>query len=130
VAAVVAGLVWVSKRRARMPLPAEAATWPPLPADGPAVGVAAVAEDLAAAVEEPDVEVALAPDPVGSETGTEAPWVLPKDGACPEGYPVKAKVASGIYHVPGGLSYARTTPDRCYASAADAEVDGFRPAKR
>jgi micrococcal nuclease len=56
--------------------------------------------------------------------------VLPTDGACPEGYPVKAKVASGIYHVSGGLSYARTTPDRCYASAADAEADGFRPAKR
>jgi micrococcal nuclease len=57
-------------------------------------------------------------------------WVLPKDGACPDGYPVKAKVTSRIYHVPGGTSYARTSPDRCYATPADAEADGFRAAKR
>ena len=56
--------------------------------------------------------------------------VDPVDGGCPPGYPVKGKRNSGIYHVPGGLSYARTVPDRCYATPADAEADGLRAAKR
>ncbi|HEV7721859.1 MAG TPA: hypothetical protein VGO60_11265 [Iamia sp.] len=57
-------------------------------------------------------------------------WVAPVDGACPDGFPIKAKETSGIYHHPGGLSYARTRPDRCYADEAAAEADGFRAAKR
>jgi hypothetical protein len=56
-------------------------------------------------------------------------WVTPIDGQCPEGYPVKANANSGIYHVPGGRFYARTVPERCYASADDATADGYRPAK-
>ena len=52
------------------------------------------------------------------------------DGACPLTHPVKAKLASGIYHLPGGGNYDRTKPDRCYASAEAAEADGLRPAKR
>ena len=43
--------------------------------------------------------------------------------------PVKAKVASGIFHVEGGRNYARTRPDRCYASAEAAEADGLRRSK-
>jgi micrococcal nuclease len=49
---------------------------------------------------------------------------------CPQSHPVKAKMNSGIYHLPGGLSYDRTHPDRCYRDAASAEADGLRPAKR
>lgn len=56
-------------------------------------------------------------------------WVEPVDGACPDGYPIKANSSSKIFHVPGGRSYARTIPERCYASAADAEADGYRAAK-
>jgi hypothetical protein len=56
-------------------------------------------------------------------------WVSPVDGTCPPGYPVKANAASGIYHVEGGRFYARTTPDRCYATTVDAEADGYRAAK-
>jgi hypothetical protein len=56
-------------------------------------------------------------------------WSEPVDGACPEGYPVKANGNSGIYHVPGGRSYDRTVPDRCYADPAAAEADGYRAAK-
>ena len=59
-----------------------------------------------------------------------ATWVEPIDGACPDGFPVKAKLSSGIFHVPGMVNYARTTPDRCYASAEAAAADGLRPAKR
>lgn len=57
-------------------------------------------------------------------------WTGPTaDGTPPEGYPVKVKVSSGIFHVPGGRFYDRTTADRCYPSAAAAEADGYRPAK-
>ena len=49
--------------------------------------------------------------------------------ACPSGYPIKGNANSRIYHVPGGRFYDRTVPERCYASAADAEADGYRAAK-
>jgi hypothetical protein len=52
------------------------------------------------------------------------------DGACPTTHPIKAKLASGIYHVPGGATYDRTRADRCYVDTAAAEADGLRPAKR
>ena len=61
---------------------------------------------------------------------TRPSWVEPVDRACPDGYPVKAKLSSGIYHLPGMLNYERTIPDRCYESAAAATADGLRPAKR
>ena len=48
----------------------------------------------------------------------------------PRRIPVKAKLASGIYHVPGGGNYDRTKPDRCYVDAEAAEADGLRAAKR
>lgn len=56
--------------------------------------------------------------------------VEPVDGACPSGYPIKAKSSSKIFHVPGGSSYDRTVPDRCYATEADAEADGYRKSQR
>ena len=55
-------------------------------------------------------------------------WREPVDGACPDGYPIKV-AKSGIYHVPGGRSYERTTAERCYVNADDAEADGYRRAK-
>lgn len=54
----------------------------------------------------------------------------PVDGECPDGFPVKGKLDSGIYHLPGNGNYDRTTPDRCYVDAAAAEADGLRAAKR
>lgn len=65
-----------------------------------------------------------------TERPVRSPWVEPVDRACPDGYPVKAKLSSGIYHLPGMLNYERTIPDRCYESAAAAAADGLRPAKR
>ncbi|MFM8303977.1 MAG: hypothetical protein ACKOA9_06730 [Actinomycetota bacterium] len=78
------------------------------------------------------------PKPVPHETGTQtgpAPgaavgWVAPEAGACPVTHPVKAKLGSGIFHVPGGQMYDRTVPDRCYRDAAAAEADGLRASKR
>lgn len=87
-----------------------------------------------------------APESVGTaswppltETDTPAPrsgpvqftsGVDPVDGACPPGYPIKAKEASKIFHVPGGLFYDRTAPNRCFANEADAEAAGYRQARR
>lgn len=59
-----------------------------------------------------------------------APWVEADDGACPVSHPVKAKLSSGIFHVPGGQMYDRTAPDRCYVDPAAAEADGLRASKR
>ena len=56
-------------------------------------------------------------------------WIPARDGACPDGYLIKVNESSGIFHVPGGRFYARTIPDRSYATAADAEADGYRRAK-
>lgn len=57
-------------------------------------------------------------------------WAAPVDGECPDGFPIKAKLSSGIFHLPGMSAYGRTHPDRCYASADDALLDGLRAAKR
>ena len=60
-----------------------------------------------------------------------SPWVEAADsGTCPAHHPVKAKLASGIYHVPGGANYGRTQADRCYVSPDAAEADGLRASKR
>jgi hypothetical protein len=71
------------------------------------------------------------PQPAADAAAATNPaWVEPlPDGDCPDDYPVKAKVASGIFHVEGGRNYARTKPDRCYASAEAAEADGLRQSK-
>ena len=58
------------------------------------------------------------------------PWVDAAEGTAPPAHPVKAKLKSGIYHLPGMLNYDRTVPDRWYRDAAAAEADGLRPAKR
>jgi len=71
------------------------------------------------------------PMPVPHQPVVAAPsWVEPADGACPVSHPVKAKLTSGIFHVPGGQMYERTVPDRCYVDAAAAEADGLRASKR
>ncbi|MDQ4132158.1 MAG: nuclease, partial [Actinomycetota bacterium] len=59
------------------------------------------------------------------------PWVDPDvAGLCPSSHPVKAKLASGIYHLPGMAAYARTRADRCYCDEETAQTDGLRKAKR
>jgi len=64
-----------------------------------------------------------------AKTTAEA-WVDANGDSCPSSHPVKGKLKSGIYHVPGGSSYDRTAPDRCYVDERAAEADGLRPAKR
>jgi hypothetical protein len=60
-----------------------------------------------------------------------ARWIGPReDGSCRDSYPVKVKLRSGLYHLPGMIMYDRTRADRCYKSAEDAIADGFEQAKR
>lgn len=67
--------------------------------------------------------------PSATET-TAGGWTDPlEDGSCPISHPVKANDNSGIFHVPGGRFYDRTKPERCYADADAAVVDGYRQAK-
>jgi micrococcal nuclease len=75
---------------------------------------------------------------------TPAPNITPVGGAdpagvpgagrsCPPGYPVKGNInrrGDKIYHVPGSQDYAAVGPERCFATAADAEAAGFRPPRR
>ena len=57
-------------------------------------------------------------------------WVDPDGNVCPTSHPVKAKLSSKVFHLPGQLAYERTHPDRCYLDEAAAEADGLRKAKR
>jgi hypothetical protein len=70
------------------------------------------------------------PSPSPAPAAITDPWVAPVGGACPTSHPVKAKLSSKIFHLPGMANYERTNPDRCYLGAAEAEADGLRPAKR
>ena len=70
------------------------------------------------------------PEPVPGAVSEPTAWADPRDGACPASHPVKGKLASGIFHVPGGQMYDRTVPDRCYRDADAAEADGLRASKR
>ena len=95
-----------------------------------AVRLAPAAQLDAAPAAEPTPELEPEPAPAAAEEPTATTWMEPIDGACPDGYPIKAKLKSGIYHQPGGLAYDRTKPDRCYPTAEAAAADGLRPPKR
>ncbi len=57
-------------------------------------------------------------------------WVGPTGRICPPSHPVKAKLSSRIFHLPGMAAYNRTAPDRCYVDEASAVDDGFIRSKR
>ena len=82
-----------------------------------------------------------APEPVEDEapTAVAEPAPAPAAGSgpvpgadfvCPDDFPVKGNDNSFIHHVPGQQHYGRTNARNCYASAAAAEADGYRAAKR
>jgi hypothetical protein len=101
-----------------------AAEWPPFePGFVPAARPAAVPPS------EPAAEPADAPTPapVRERVNEPTPYVdATGDASAPDGFPVKAKQSSRIFHVPGGRFYDRTIADRHYATAAAAEADGYR----
>jgi hypothetical protein len=71
-----------------------------------------------------------APKGAAAPSAGDSAWVEPVEGVCPTTHPVKASLARRIFHIPGGLSYGRVIPDRCYRSPADAEADGLHQASR
>jgi type IV secretory pathway VirB10-like protein len=120
--------------------------WPPVPAPTPAptsVAAPVPAPVVAEAPAKPAAPVKKAqPVKKAAKKATKtvkkatkkAPatkgWVTPQGQVCPLSHPIKAKLASKIYHLPGMFNYTRTRPDRCYASEAAARRDGLTPAKR
>ena len=83
-------------------------------------------------------KAAAAKVPAGKAAAKKAPakkagsaaWVNPEGGVCPTTHPVKAKLRSAIFHLPGMAAYARTSPDRCYRDEQAAIDDGLRRAAR
>jgi hypothetical protein len=131
--ALAGAVAWLrGRRRASLSggSPAGEAVWPPLAdvavAPGPEHSPVRVPGEGGTPPAAVDEEV---PGPVAPPSA-EGAWVLPVGGECPASHPVKAKVVSGIFHLPGMAFYARTSPDRCYVDAAAAEGDGLRRAKR
>jgi hypothetical protein len=149
-AGVVAGAVALGRRllRQRQGEPAPISTptpTPPTPPPEPKPAETAPAARARPAEKQAPKKAKAAPPKAAPRAGTakaetpkaeapakaEAPpWVEPEGGACPSSHQVKAKMSSGIFHLPGMQNYDRTVPDRCYVDAAAAEADGLRPAKR
>lgn len=63
------------------------------------------------------------------------PGVGPTGKSCPTSHPIKGNFTTYdgsrcIAHRPGGGSYAKTIPERCYSTIEEAKADGCRAAKR
>jgi hypothetical protein len=116
----------VLQRRRAEQLPEISPVWPPLESGDGHLTSSILASATPTQPSSPSSpSSASSAQPASSASG----WVPPALGACPDGYPVKAKQSSQIYHVPGGRFYDRTVPDRCYADPAAAEADGYRASK-
>lgn len=107
---------------------------PPPPAPKPEPTVVAALQESPRDEPEPGPAPAEKKTPAAKKAAAKKaavePWVQPVGGDCPGTHPVKGKLSSKIFHIPGGFNYARTTPDRCYIDAAAAEADGLRQSKR
>lgn len=109
------------------PAPPGAAPTPPPEPSAPTRPEPAPASSRVTRVGRQPLKAARIPKDAPSKGET---WVEPKGEVCPSTHPVKAKLASKIFHILGGASYDRTKPDRCYASPEAAEADGLRASKR
>lgn len=131
--ATLAARSWWLRRADPTAAPLPATPWPPVPEDPalPATAGTGITRRTtqAASRQTRGTTVQLGASVRATRTTGPRRWVPPVDGHCPATHPVKAKERSRIYHLPGMAAYARTVPDRCYASGADAEADGFRAAK-
>ena len=84
----------------------------------------------------PTSAAAAATDALSATTSRATPtaadtiWVEADGTVCPTTHPVKAKLASRLYHLPGMSAYARTKPDRCYPDEESAQADGLTKARR
>jgi len=134
-AGILAGILYTAWRawHARQPGPREVEwssapfPFPPVPRPGgsstPAEPPSTTASP-ATPPESPATTTSSATTPAVSPSTTPA-----ADGSCPVSHPVKGKLQSGIYHVPGGANYERTRADRCYVDEDAAVRDGLRRSK-
>lgn len=131
---LLSGVVWALRKAGvfgetkRASLPSRD-PWTPVAAPEPPAVKASPQEPTinkrtAAAVNAPPAAVARVDEPPARA------WVEASGSVCPESHPIKAKMSSHLFHLPGMLAYERTRPDRCYATEEEAEADGFVKAKR
>jgi hypothetical protein len=116
---VVAGAWYLQRRQGSGPASAVTVPWPPLPPD----------PERSDPPNESPAEETTSPGG-GATTGEVVAWIAPCDGTCPDSHPVKVKLRSGLFHLPGMSLYGRTKADRCYGSAGQATADGFQPSSR
>ncbi len=80
------------------------------------------------------IAVALVARGPASSTPAPGPQATsPVGTTCPVGYSIKGNIndtGSRIYHVPGGDFYNTTIPERCFATEAAAQTEGFRRSLR
>ena len=133
----VAVLKIVQSRRSRTEdwSPVEAPSWPPLQEApvAPEPAAQAVPDTPAPVVTRSSPAEPAAPPVAPAEPAPAEPaqlWVEPEDGVCPASHPVKAKLSSNLFHLPGMVAYNRLRPDRCYPDEASAIKDGLTKAKR
>ncbi len=133
----------LARRRSEPFAPVSTAPWPPIestpPVAAPDTGVPGTE---APATGVPGVEVPAAETSSVQAPSTPVPadepaelgdtlWVEPDDeGECPTSHPIKAKLGSGVFHLPGMANYERTKADRCYPDSETAEADDLRQAQR
>jgi hypothetical protein len=139
-AAVVAAVIWIAREALKLwvdgpDVKPSTEPWPQV-VRNPAPTPAATRPDTVLTASSTPARPAEAPaggSPArpGKVPPPGAKWVPPdSQGDVPGGHPVKAKLRSRLYHLPGMVAYARTHPDRCYATPEDAEADGFKRAQR
>jgi hypothetical protein len=128
----------IQARQAQPEIPARD-PWPPVAPPAPVAVPATPPAATQARVEAAAARAATSPAPAPAPRAAPAPkpateparaWVEPSEGACPTTHPIKAKLSSKIFHLPGMFAYERTNADRCYASEEAAEADGLHKAKR
>lgn len=61
--------------------------------------------------------------------GSVSDGVAPNGRDCPDDHPIKGNLPSRIYHRSGDPDFDNVNPERCFANAASAEADGFRPVR-
>jgi hypothetical protein len=81
---------------------------------------------------EPEATVMASPSVISAQAG----WVAPTSQTqCPSNARIKGNLTTHngeycIYHVPGGASYSRTHPEKCFSTEADARAAGCRRSQR
>jgi hypothetical protein len=131
---LLSGVVWALHKSGLWPgaetvNPPSRDPWTPVvapepPAVQPTQQAPTIVKRTAAAVNTAPATVARVDEPPARA------WVEGSGTLCPHTHPIKAKLSSHIFHLPGMLAYDRTRPDRCYATEDAAEGDGFTKAKR